>query len=198
MPRQLLFLSAAGAMVALLAACTRPATPSDPPEPPSPYVTAAAGADGPGTAPGPGIFPLVPATHAHVQLQCPLVSAVHYDAEAIPASDVDGVFVCTTTPYTDAPDGTPQIEEFVDRVASDDIDGLLAAYSAPDAERTEGPCDLALHDPLIVWLHYGDEQITPVYAPQDECGFPSADASAAYAGLELHRILVAREKTRKS
>ncbi|MCU1417877.1 MAG: hypothetical protein JWP32_2051 [Schumannella sp.] len=190
----------AAIVVGLLAGCASPAAPSETPDPqsPDPYLTAALGADGPGTAPGPGMFPLVPATHAHVQLQCPLVSAVHYDPAAIPGDSIDGVYVCTTAPYTDAPDGTPQIEEFVDRVAADDIAGLLDAYAVPDLARTDGPCDMSLHDPLIVWLHYGDERITPVYAPQDGCGFPTAEATAVYDGLELHRLLVAREKTRTS
>jgi hypothetical protein len=175
--------------IAVLAGCT-----ATEPRSPSPSPTAALGADGPGTAPGPGIYPLVPATHAHVQRQCPLVPAVHYDPAAIPADDVASAYVCTTRPYTDAPDGTPQIEEFVDRIATADIPALLQAYAAADAERTEGVCELSLHDPLIVWLHYGDERITPVYAPQDECGFPTAQAAAVYQGLELHRLLVAREK----
>lgn len=179
----------------LLTACTAPQGEGDP-APPNPYITAVPGANGPGTAPGPGVFPIVPATHAHVQLQCPLVSAVHYDSGLVPPEEVASVYICTTRPYTDAPDGTPQIEEFVDRVAGDDLPALLEAYAAPDAPRGEGSCDLALHDPLIIWLHYGDEQITPVYAPQDECGFPSAAAAAVYSGLELHRVLVAREKTR--
>lgn len=179
------------AVALLLTACAGTAPESNP------YLTAAPGANGPGTAPGEGIFPLVPATHAHVQLQCPLVSAVHYDASAIPLADIDGVYVCTTDPYTAAPDGTPQIEEFVDRVAETDIAGLLEAYAAPDAE-PGGVCALVLRDPLIVWLHYGDEQITAVYAPRDRCSFPTDEAAAAYAGLELHRLLVAREKTRTS
>lgn len=164
-------------------------------EPVSPYLTAAPGANGPGTAPGEGIYPLVPATHAHVQLQCPLVSAVHYDPAAIPLDEVTGVFVCTTAPYTDAPDGTPQIEEFVDRVATEDIAGLLDAYAVEDAERPDDVmCTLQLMDPLIVWIHHADERITPVYAPTDECGFPTAEATAVYEGLDLHRLLVAREK----
>jgi hypothetical protein len=186
------------ALALALAGCAAVPTQTGTPEPPNPYLTAAPGADGPGTVPGPGVYPLVPATHPHVQLQCPLVSAVHYDSGAIPLDAIDGVYVCTTTPYTDAPDGTPQIEEFVDRVAADGIPALLTAYAVPDAERTGGPCDLALHDPLIVWLHYGDEQITPVYAPMDGCGFPAAEAAAVYDGLDLHRLLVAREKTRTS
>lgn len=185
---------AVAAVVGLLASCAPAAEPEDP----SPYLTAAYGSDGPGTAPGPGIFPIVPATHAHVQLWCPLVTAVHYDPGSIPVDDVDRVFLCTTRPYTDAPDGTPQIEEFVDRVAPDDIGALIEAYAEPDAERTEGPCDLALHDPLIIWLHHGDERITPVYAPQDECGFPSVAAAAVYNALDLRRVLVAREKMRTS
>ena len=183
----------AAAVAGLLAACAGPGAD----EPPNPYLTAAIGENGPGTAPGEGIFPLVPATHAHVQLQCPLVSAIHYDRTAIPLSSIDGVYICTTTPYLDAPDGTPQIEEFVDRVASEDIPALLDAYAEPDAFHGIGvACAAMLQDPLIIWLHYGDEQITPVYAPQDECFFPQAAAAKVYAGLELHRVLVAREKTK--
>ena len=181
--------AAALMLVGALAGCA--ATASDPP---SPYLTAALGADGPGTAPGPGVFPLVPATHAHVQLTCPLVSAVHFDEGAIPRDTVTSAYVCTTRPYTDAPDGSPQIEEFVDRVSGDDLHALLDTYAVADAARTDDPCELSLHDPLIVWLHHGDERITPVYAPQDECGFPAPAAAELYAGLELHRILVAREK----
>jgi len=164
-------------------------------ESPSPYLTAVPGEHGPGTPPeGPGVFPLVPATHAHVQLWCPLVPAVHYDDAAIPPDTVESAYVCTTAPWDDAPDGTPQIEEFVDRVADADLPALLEAYAVADAEPTDGMCTLELRDPLIVWLHHGDEQITPVYAPWDECGKPTPEATAVYEGLELHRILVAREK----
>jgi len=187
-----------GGMVRILAALAMLVVPAGctpgPSEPPSPYLTAALGADGPGTAPGPGIYPLVPATHAHVQLSCPLIPAVHYDPAAIDPESVAGAYVCTTRPYADAPDGTPQIEEFVDRVADADLPGLLETYAAADAPRTDEPCELSLHDPLVVWLHHGDERITPVYAPQDPCGFPTAEAVATYSGLELHRVLVAREK----
>ena len=185
-------IAAITAAAGLLTACAGPTSQ----EPPNPYLTAAIGQNGPGTAPGPGIFALVPATHAHVQLQCPVISAVHYDAESIPLEAIDGVYSCTTAPYLDAPDGTPQIEEFVDRVAADDIPALLDAYAVPDEARSTAGCDAQLLDPLIVWLHYGDEQITPVYAPQDECGFPQPEAAAVYGGLELHRLLVAREKTK--
>jgi hypothetical protein len=55
-------------------------------------------------------------------------------------------------------------------------------------------CAAVLVDPLIIWIHYGDEQITPVYAPKDECSNPQAAAAAEYEGLDLHRLLVAREK----
>lgn len=189
MASKLAQIAVAVALAGLVTSCAGPG--GD--EPPNPYLTAAIGENGPGTAPGPGIFPLVPATHAHVQLQCPLVSAVHYDASVIPVSSVTGVYVCTTRPWDDAPDGTAQIEEFVDRVASDDIAGLLDAYAAPDVE---ADCISSGQDPLIVWIHYGDEQITPVYAPKGDCGLPQPDAAAVYAALDLHRLLVAREKLR--
>ena len=45
----------------------------------------------------------------------------------------------------------------------------------------------------IIWIHVGS-QITPVFAPRDGCGFPSATATDAYHAVELHRLLVAREK----
>jgi len=187
--------AAVAAVAALLTSCASPAPTDDP----NPYLTAAVGAEGPGTAPGPGIFPLVPATHAHVQLQCPLVSAIHYDPHVIPLDVVDGVYVCTTRPWSDAYDGTPQIEEFVDRVASEDIPRLLEAYAVADEGTTPGTACAALaSDPLIVWIHYGDEQITPVYAPRDRCNQPQADAAEAYENLDLHRLLVAREKLKVS
>ena len=141
------------------------------------------------------MYSLLPATHPHVQLTCPVISAVHYDPADIPPADVDGAYVCTAEPWTDAPDGTPQLVQYVDRVAQDDIAGLLSAYAEPDAAPTDGACDASLHDPLIVWLHVGDD-ITPVYAPRDECGAPSVAADAAYRAVELHRLLVAREKER--
>jgi hypothetical protein len=52
---------------------------------------------------------------------------------------------------------------------------------------------MSLQDPLIIWIHVGS-QITPVYAPRDGCGFPTAAAADAYHAVELHRLLVAREK----
>ena len=121
---------------------------------------------------------------------------MHYDPVAIPAADVDGAYICTAEPWTDAPDGTPQLVQYVDRVAQDDI-----AAAARRVRRRRMPsrrdeaCDASLHDPLIVWLHVG-EQITPVYAPRDGCGCPSEAAEAAYHAVQLQRLLVAREKER--
>lgn len=187
---------AVAAAAMLLTSCAAgPASPVDSAVP-APSPTAALGADGPGTAPGPGIYPLVPATHAHVQLSCPLVPAEQLADARIERGSVTAVYVCTTAPYTDAPDGTPQIQEFVDRVATDDVAGLLEAYAAADAAPTDGACVLMLQDPLIVWVHHGDERITPVHAPRDECGFPQPVAATVYHDLELHRVLVAREKLR--
>jgi hypothetical protein len=143
----------------------------------------------------PGVYSLLPATHPHIQRTCPVISAVHYDPAEIPAADVDGAYICTAEPWTDAPDGTPQLVQYVDRVAQEDIPGLLGVYDEPDAEPTDGACDTMLHDPLIVWLHVGAD-ITPVYAPRDECGAPSEAADAAYHAVELRRLLVAREKER--
>lgn len=182
----------AAAVVGLVSGCAGAGGDTDP----DPYLTAAVGEHGPGTPPaGPGIYPLVPATHAHVQLTCPLVPATHYDPKAIPLDSVDGVYVCTTQPWDDAYDGTPQIEEFVDRVATEDIPGLLDAYATADAETPEGTvCAAYVTDPLIIWIHYGDEQRTAVYAPMDECHHPQEAAAATYHALDLHRLLVAREK----
>lgn len=142
---------------------------------------------------GPDVFPLEPATHPHVQLSCPLISAMHYDPADIPLADVDGVYICTSEPWTPAPDGTPQRVQYVDRVEQDDVPDLLDAYTAADAPPTDDNCIMSLQDPLIVWIHVG-EQITPVYAPRDGCGFPSSAAADAYHAVGLHRLLVAREK----
>ena len=49
---------------------------------------------------------------------------------------------------------------------------------------------------MIVWLHWGDGGITAVYAPRDGCAQPTDAATKVYAELELHRLLVAREKLR--
>jgi hypothetical protein len=185
-------------VVVVLGACSSPAGsgPSQTPEVPSPYLTVAIGEFGPGTPPaGDGIYPFEPATHAHVQLSCPLVPAVHYDPEAIPASSVDRIYICTIAPYTDAPDGTGQIQEFVDRVDDDDIGRLLEAYAVPDEEPTDGACTYEATDPAIIWLHHGGT-ITPVYAPFDECHHTMTSAREAYDSVELHRVLVAREKLR--
>ncbi len=161
---------------------------------PRPSATETHAPSGPGIAPDDGgVYPLNPATHPHVQLSCPLISAVHYDPESIPAADVDGAYVCTTEPWAPALDGTPQLVQYVDRVAAEGIPALLAVYAEPDAERTDDNCIMSLQDPLIVWLHVG-EHITPVFAPRDGCGFPTAAAAAAYAALDLNRLLVAREK----
>lgn len=181
--------AAAAAVVALVSACAGPTVPA-----PSPTPTETSAPSGPGIAPSDGgIYPMNPATHPHIQLSCPLISAVHYDPAAIPPADVDGAYVCTAEPWTDAPDGTPQLVQYVDRAVADDIPALLAAYAVPDAPPTDDNCIMSLQDPLIVWLHVG-EQITPVYAPRDGCGFPSDEADAAYHALHLQRLLVAREK----
>jgi hypothetical protein len=184
-------LAAAAAVAALVSACAGPAVPAPSP---TPTETSAPAPDGPGIAPSDGgVYPMNPATHPHVQLTCPLISAVHYDPAAIPPAEVDGAYVCTAEPWTPAPDGTPQLVQYVDRAAEDDIPALLAAYAVPDAPPTDDNCIMSLQDPLIVWLHVG-EQITPVYAPRNGCGFPSDEADAAYHALHLQRLLVAREK----
>jgi hypothetical protein len=185
------FLVIAAIVVAGVAGCGSP-TPAPVPSSPTPSQPPS----GPGIPPADGgIYPILPATHPHVQLTCPLISAVHYDPAAIPPADVDGAYSCTAEPWTPAPDGTPQLVQYVDRVVEADVPGLLAAYAMPDAEPTDGACDASLHDPLIIWLHVG-EQITPVYAPRDECGFPTEAADAAYHAVGLQRLLVAREKER--
>ncbi len=180
---------ASAVSIAALTGCT--ASPPAPSPDPSPTAEAPTG---PGIAPADGgIYPLLPATHPHVQLTCPLVGAVHYDPAAIPPPDVDGVYACTAEPWTPAPDGTPQLVQYVDRVAQEDVPALLTAYAVPDEPPTDDSCIMSLQDPLIIWIHVGS-QITPVYAPRDGCGFPTVAATDAYHAVELHRLLVAREK----
>ena len=159
----------AAAAVALVAGCAGPSVPAPPSSTPTASSTPAPG--GPGIAPSDGgVYPLLPATHPHVQLSCPLIPAVHYDPVVTPPADVDGAYVCTAEPWSPAPDGTPQLVQYVDRIAQDDLIPLLEAYAVQDGEPAE-VCDLALHDPLVVWLHAG-EQITAVLAPRGGCCCP--------------------------
>lgn len=186
-------LAAGAAVVALVTACAGPAH-TVPTPLPVPSETAAHEPSGPGIAPSDGgLYPLLPATHPHVQLTCPLIGAIHYDPARIPPAEVDGVYICTAEPWTPAPDGTPQLVQYVDRVAQEDVLTLLTVYTLPDTEPTDENCIMSLQDPLIVWIHAG-EKITPVYAPRDVCGFSSDVAADAYHAVELHRLLVAREK----
>jgi hypothetical protein len=70
------------------------------------------------------------------------------------------------------------------------LDELLTAYAVPNAPVDATiMCTLQLEDPLLVWLTYPGERSYPVYAPVGPCGFPTDEAKAAFAALELTPVV---------
>lgn len=70
------------------------------------------------------------------------------------------------------------------------LDELLAAYAVPNAPVDATiMCTLQVEDPLLVWLTYPGERSYPVYAPVGPCGFPTDEAKAAFAALELTPVV---------
>jgi len=121
--------------------------------------------------------PLPPLTDRNILNYCPDVPAVHFDGKP---SDVTQIAVCTSVTSAD------RITESAYSVNFNQ-EALLSAYSEPNALLTKESCVRVAKDPLIVWLTLKDGTIHPVYAPVDHCGYPNADAEAAYqaAGLQI-------------
>jgi hypothetical protein len=70
------------------------------------------------------------------------------------------------------------------------LEELLATYAVPNAPvDTTIVCTLQVEDPLLVWLTYPGERSYPVYAPVGPCGFPTDEAKAAFAALELTPVV---------
>jgi len=121
--------------------------------------------------------PLAALTDSDILGYCPDTPAVHFDGKA---RDVTKIRVCTSVTSANG----------IAETASDvnyGQEALLSAYGAPNALLTKDSCVRVAKDPLIIWLTLKDGTIQPVYAPVDHCGYPSANAEAAYqaAGLQI-------------
>lgn len=134
--------------------------------------------------------PIAPVTDPEILAYCPAEAATHFDGDI---EAVTSITVCSV-------DELQSVEQTgsgtIERASRVDTGGaeLLKAYSLPNAIATDGPCIALAADPLIVWLTVGDT-IQPVYAPVDECGFPTDAAAAAYAGLTLVIITQTSDST---
>lgn len=179
-----------------LAGCAAPGSPGGEPDP-RPTNTAPAGAAEPVLR-----RPLIPVSARELLEYCPAADAEHFDADTAAVLDV---YVCSASDIlsTDGGVGTGDDSTTGDsgtaalpdvQRASRVIAGgaaLLTAYSVPNAPATTGACIQLAADPLIVWLKTA-AGIAPVYAPVDECGFPTPAATEAFNGLELETILEIR------
>ena len=139
---------------------------------------------GPPTAGG-DARPLVPLVSGEALEYCPDVGAGHLDG---PTDAVEATYICSARVVDTEPDGKVITQETVERVA--DPAALFEAYAADDEEPTDGMCTMQVEDPLVVWLDLGDE-VVAVRAPVDGCGFPTADAKAAYEAADRTLVLEA-------
>lgn len=175
----------AGLAVALLAGCA-PTTPGGDTTP-----TSAPTASGPG---GPAISqPLFPLTDPAVLVYCPAQEPVALSSLGDDLGDATA-YICTadevlTTDVGGSDAGGSEAPSSRQRVQLvTDPDDLLTAYAAADAPRTDGACITLATDPLLVWLDLGDRTVA-VYAPVDECGFPTDEARAAYDAAPRELVL---------
>jgi hypothetical protein len=113
---------------------------------------------------------------------CPLdVEPVHLHQLT---ATVTSAAVCTTSV---GDDGVPTTT--VSTVAGG-LDELLATYAVPNAPVDATiMCTLQVEDPLLVWVTYPGERSYPAYAPVGPCGFPTDEAKAAFAALELTPVV---------
>lgn len=121
--------------------------------------------------------PLNALTDPQILDYCPDVAAVHFDGKM---SDVTKVDICTSTPTSTGKTEDAYLVNFGQ-------DALLSAYGTANAKLTDSSCVRTAKDPLVIWITNTAGTIYPVYAPVDPCGYPSADAVAAYqaAGLQI-------------
>lgn len=166
--------AAAGAAFVALAACTSP-TPTPTPVDRFPD----------------GVLATTPATHPDVERACPVERAFRYDADSLPASQIDAAYVCVSEAWIEDAQGAPRTIQFVDRLLEARIPPLLETFELGDQPASR-ECDGSVAEPLIVWLHHGGD-ITPVRAPVDACGAPLVIAATAYAETPRQRVLTASE-----
>ena len=165
-------IAVAAVVIAALSGCAVPTPAAGPDAEPDRDPTPAPG--GPASRPPTAAsIPLLPATHPHVQLTVP----AHLGRALRPGGDPAGRRRRRLHLHRRAVDRRPRRHAAAGPVRRPrrrrtTSPRLLDAYAVPDAPPTDDNCIMSLQDPLIVWLHVG-EQITPVYAPRDGCGFPS-------------------------
>lgn len=163
------------ALAFLLAGCAGSGASSGPSVDPSPTAE-------------PGLTkPLVPLTAPEVLEYCPSEEAVHFDGDV---AAVDEVYVCSGSDMLSVDGQAPGIVPGIQRASrvAGGLDALLAAYAKPNAGATAEACIELAADPLIVWVKSSDT-ITPVYAPVDECGFPTDAAAEAFTTVRLETIV---------
>lgn len=138
-----------------------------------------------------GVLATTPATHPDVERACPVERAFRYDADSLPASQIDAAYVCVSERWIHDAQGAPRTIQYVDRLLEARIPQLLETFELGDQPASRD-CDGAAAEPLIVWLHHGAD-ITPVRAPVDACGAPLVIAATAYAETPRQRVLTASE-----
>ncbi len=129
-------------------------------------------------------LPLDPITEPAVLEYCPAMEAVHFEGFVAP---YEFVYACRAGENR-ASDGVTTYGSWQVAYRIADPHELLEVYASPNATRRVGPCPSYPADPLILWVH-GHGTIEAVYAPVDECGFPSDDAVTAYANAD-RRVIV--------
>lgn len=180
------------ALALALAGCANPGSPSGVPDP-TPTSTGPTGDAEPVL-----LRPLLPVTDRELLEYCPAVDAQHFDGDTAAVLDI---YMCSAIDIlsTNGSDGTEDIDsgsgalpdvQRASRVVSGG-DELLAAYSTPNAPATADACIQLAADPLIVWVNTS-AGIAAVYAPVDDCGFPTPGATDAFNGVELDTILEIR------
>lgn len=158
------------------------------------------GAPTPGTGPSPSVAPtaepaltapLYPVTARELLEYCPRMPAQHFDGRV---DAVTEVYVCSASDILSVDGAAPGTQVPSVQRASRVTGGaeeLLSAYSEPNAPATTGACIELAADPLIVWTETADG-ISAVYAPVDECGFPTRAAADAFNSVALETILEVR------
>jgi len=156
--------------------------------------------DGPSGTPTPSpaptaepvlLTPLYPVTVRELLEYCPGTPAQHFDGLV---DSVTEVYVCSASDILSVDGAAPGAEvpgvQRASRVTGG-ADELLLAYSEQNAAATTGACIELAADPLIVWTATADG-ITAIYAPVDECGFPTRTATDAFNAVALETILEVR------
>ena len=175
-----------------VAGCAAAGSPGGDPGPTSPGPTSTGPTStGPTTSAGPVLpRPLTPVTARELREYCPAVDAQHFDGETAAVLDI---YLCSASDILSTngagSDALPDVQRASRVIAGGDE--LLAAYSVPNAAATADACIQLAADPLIVWVNTIGG-VTPVYAPVDECGFPTRAATEALNGVELETILETR------